>query len=53
VNARVYLAETLISLGEKEKARKHLKAISNPNLAQVAAMNKMILKLTDTQNTTP
>ncbi|MBC8286107.1 MAG: tetratricopeptide repeat protein [Nitrospinae bacterium] len=53
INVRIYLAEALASLGHKEKAKEHLQAASNPNPAQSAAINKMMLSLTGPQNTTP
>ena len=53
VDTRVYLAETLGSLGKIEKAREQLQAVLNPNPAQSVAINKMMLSLTSPQNKTP
>jgi tetratricopeptide (TPR) repeat protein len=53
VDTRVYLAETLGNLGKIEKAREQLQAALNPNPAQSAAINKMMLSLTSPQNKSP
>jgi tetratricopeptide (TPR) repeat protein len=53
VNTKIYLAEALAKLGQKEKAREHLQTALNPNLAQSAAIEKMLLSLTPPQNITP
>ena len=53
VNARIYLAEALIALGQKENARKNLQAISSANPAQRATINIMMLNLSNPANTIP
>ena len=53
VDTRIYLAETLGSLGKIEKAREQLQRALNPNLAQSSAINKMMLSLTSPKNKTP
>jgi tetratricopeptide (TPR) repeat protein len=53
VNASIYLAEALSSLGQKEKARKQLQAISNPNPSQSAKISKLMINLTSPKNTNP
>jgi protein O-mannosyl-transferase len=53
VDTRIYLAETLGSLGKIEKAREQLQRALNPNLAQSSAINKMMLSLTSQKNKTP
>ena len=53
VDTRVYFAETLGSLGKIEKAREQLQAALNPNPAQSAAINKMMLSLTSPKKKTP
>ena len=53
VDTKIYLAEALANLGHKEKAREHLQTALNPNPAQSAAINKMMLSLTRSQNITP
>ncbi len=47
VNTRIYLAEALANLGQKEKALEQLKSVLNPNPAQSAAINKMMANLTN------
>ena len=53
VNARIYLSETFAGLGQKEKARKQLQAISNPNPSQSAKISKLMINLTNPKNTIP
>ncbi len=45
VDTRIYLAEALTNLGQKEKARKQLEAVSNPSPDQVKVINNMMLSL--------
>tara|TARA_Y100001960_G_C14081714_1_gene543964 strand:- start:138 stop:569 length:432 start_codon:yes stop_codon:yes gene_type:complete len=52
-NARIYLAEALVALGQKENARKTLQAISSANLDQQAKINVMILNLNLAASTIP
>ena len=53
VNARIYLAEALIALGEKENARKNLQAISSANSTQKTMISTMMLNLNNPANMTP
>jgi protein O-mannosyl-transferase len=53
LDTRIYLAETLGSLGKIEKARKQLQIALDSNPAQSATINKMMLHLTSPQNKTP
>ena len=52
-NARIYLAEALVALGQKENARKTLQAISSANLDQQAKINVMMLNLNLAASTIP
>ncbi len=47
VDTKIYLAEALANLGQKEKAREQLQTTLNPNSAQSVAINKMMANLTN------
>jgi tetratricopeptide (TPR) repeat protein len=53
VDTRIYLAETLGRLGKIKKAREQLQTALNPNPAQSAAINKMMLSFNSPKNKIP
>jgi protein O-mannosyl-transferase len=53
VDTRIYLAETLSSIGKIKEAREQLQTVLNPNPVQSAAINKMMLSLTSPKNKAP
>lgn len=53
VDTRIYIAETLGNLGQIDKAREQLETVFNPNPAQNAAINSMMLRLSALSNKTP
>ena len=53
IDTKIYLADTLANLGQIEKALELLQSTLNPNPAQSAAIDKMILSLTSLKNKAP